>query len=262
MQYVGEAWENLVMTQIAFMTRGSWAKDGTSMVPQSAVIRQWLGEPPYVFATSDFKKFNGNNSADKEFVDYIALQSDSRQITRISELRQLVRQDERFNGTITVLHPYKEDDCELLRKLVEGDQVSRLFVIVWSPTDMVRFWLEGVGASNLDSGSERKAFDAAQLEAAKCMVNEQYNGLSTGNGKAAVVQLIRTFTSAGYKLKKDSWLTAFFAAGGQFRHAESVSKLISEMEKGTTHRVKQRYQPEILSILREQASTVPPEISQ
>ncbi|HCN40520.1 hypothetical protein [Rothia sp. (in: high G+C Gram-positive bacteria)] len=250
------------MTQIAYMTRESWAQDGTSMVRQSAVIRQWLGGPTYIFATSDSKKFNGQNSADKEFVNYIALRSGSRQIMLISELQRLIRRDEHFNGTIIVLHPYKEDDCELLRKPIEGNHVSRLFVIVWSPTDMVRFWLDGVGASNLDAVLERKAFDATQLEAARCMVSEQYNGLSTGNGKAAVVQLIRAFTAADYELNKESWLTALFAAGGKFWHAESVSKLISEMQKGTAHRVKQRYRPEILSILQERASTVPSESTQ
>ena len=34
-------------------------------------------------------------------------------------------------------------------------------------------------------------------EAAQCWVDEQYNGLSGGNGKDAVVQLLRAFTSAG-----------------------------------------------------------------
>lgn len=250
------------MTQIAYMTRESWAQDGTSMVPQSAVIRNWLGNPPYILTTSDSKKFNGQNSADKEFADYIALQPDHRQIMHITELQQLIRRDERISGTITVLHPHKHDDCEVLRKLVEGNHVSRLFVIVWSSTDMVRFWLEGIGAYNLGDGSPGQAFDATQLEAAKCIVSEEYNGLSTGNGKAAVVQLIRAFTAHGYELKKRPWLTAYFAAGGKFRHAESISKLISEMEKGITHRVQQRYRAEILSILQERASTVPPEITQ
>jgi hypothetical protein len=94
-----------------------------------------------------------------------------------------------------------------------------------------------------------------QKEAAKCMVAEQYNGLSTGSGKAAVVQLLRAFTEAGYPLEREPWLQAFFAAGGEFRHAETISKLISEMKNGTKHRVQQRYRPEILSILRERATT-------
>jgi hypothetical protein len=248
------------MTEIAYMTRESWAQEGTSMVPQSTVIREWLGEPPYVFAASDPKRLQRPNSADMEFVNYVAMQNSSRRIVNISELRKLTQQNERFNGTLTVLHPHEQDDCELLRELVDGDQVARLFVIVWSPSNMVRIWLDGMGARNLNSGSIHEAPDAVQREAARCMVSEQYNGLSTGNGKDAVVQLIRAFTAGGYPLEKGPWLRAFFAAGGEFRHAESISKLISEMKKGTKHRVQQRYRPEILSILRERAAATPAEL--
>lgn len=248
------------MTEIAYMTRESWAGEGTAMVSQSAVIRDWLGEPPYVFAASDPKRLQRPNSADMEFVSHVAFQNGSRRIVGISELRKLTQQRERFNGTLTVLHPIEQDDCELLRKLVDGDRVERLFVIVWSSSNMVRIWLDGMGARDLDTGTIHEALDAVQLEAAKCMVNEQYNGLSTGNGKAAVVQLISAFTKGGYSLEKEPWLKAFFAAGGKFRHAESVNTLISEMQKGTKHRVQQRYRPEILSILRERATVTTTEL--
>lgn len=248
------------MTELAYMTREAWAQGGTSMVPQSAAIRDWLGEPPYVFAASDPKRLQKPNSADMEFINYVALEKGSRRIVGISELRKLAQQSKHFNGTLAVLHPHEQDDCELLRELVDDDGIARLFVIVWSPSDMVRIWLDGMGARNLDTGSVHEAPDAVQLEAAKCMVGEQYNGLSTGNGKAAVVQLIRAFTDGGYLLEKEPWLKAFFAAGGEFRHAESISKLISEMKKGTKHRVQQRYRPEILSILQERASATPADL--
>ncbi|TJY66141.1 hypothetical protein E4J89_17855 [Arthrobacter sp. CAU 1506] len=244
------------MTELAYMTREAWAQGGTLMVPQSAVIRDWLGEPPYVFAASDIRRLREPNSADMEFIDYVAFEKVPRQILGISELRQLAQQSKRFNGAVTVLHPYEQDDCELLRKLVTNDEIERLFVVIWSPSDMVRNWLDGMCARNLDTGSVHDAPDSVQLEAAKCMVDEQYNGLSTGNGKAAVVQLIRAFAEGGYLLEKEPWLKAFFAAGGEFRHAESISKLISEMKKGTRHRVQQRYRLEILSILQGRASAV------
>lgn len=245
------------MTELAYMTRESWGQGGTSMVPQSTVIRDWLGKPPYVFAASDQKRLQQPNSADMEFVSYVALQSGSQRILDISGLRKLNQQSERFNGTLTVLHPHELDDCELLRELVEGDRVARVFVIVWSPTDMVRLWLDGMGARNLGTEEVHEIPDAVQLEAARCMVGEQYNGLSTGNGKATVVQLIRAFTDGGYSLEKESWLRAFFATGGEFRHAESISKLISEMKKGIKHRVQRRYRPEILSILSERVAREP-----
>jgi hypothetical protein len=245
------------MTELAYMTREAWAQEATAMVPQSAVIREWLGEPPYVFAASDPKRLQKPNSADMEFVNYVAVEKGFQRIVGIAELRKLAQESKRFNGTLTVLHPYEQDDCELLRELVDNDRVERLFVVVWSPSDMVRIWLEGMGARNLDTASAPEAPDPVQLEAAQCMVDEQYNGLSTGNGKAAVVQLTRAFTDGGYPLEKEPWLRAFFAVGGEFRHAESISKLISEMQKGTKHRVQQRYRPEILSILQKRASAVP-----
>lgn len=241
------------MTELAYMIREDWAQEATSMVPQSAVIREWLGEPPYLFAVSDLKRLREPNSADMEFINYVAVEKGSQRIVGISELRNFAGENNRFGGTLTVLHPHGQDDLELLRELVTTNRIDRLFVIVWSPSEMVRMWLDGVGARNLHTGAVG-AVDAVQLEAAKCMVNEQYNGLSTGTGKAAVVQLIRAFTDRGYALEKEPWLRAFFAAGGKFRHAESVSKLIAEMKKGTNHRVQQRYRPEIFSVLQERAS--------
>ena len=86
------------------------------------------------------------------------------------------------------------------------------------------------------------------------MVNEEYNGLSSGHGKDAVVQLVRAFTAAGYPLDVDSWLRAYFAAGGTFRHGESVAKLLTEMKKGVQHRVKPRYVSEIVEVLRDRTS--------
>lgn len=243
------------MTELAYMTREAWAQEATAMVPQSAVIREWLGEPPYVFAASDPKRLREPHSADMEFINYVADEKGSQRIVGMAELRKLVQEGRSFSGALTVLHPHDEDDCELLRELIDDDRVERLFVIVWSPMDMVRIWLEGRGARNLDTRSIPEAPDPVQLEAAKCMVNEQYNGLSTGNGKAAVVQLIRAFTDGGYPLEEEPWLSAFFAAGGEFRHAESITKLISEMKKGTKHRVQQRYRPEILSILQKRATS-------
>lgn len=239
------------MTELAYMTREDWDQNGSSMVPQSALIREWLGEGPYVFAAPSTKSLRDPNSADMGFANYVAPEKGSRRFVGISELRKLVEQGSRFDGRITVLHPHDQDDCELLKELVDGDRVARLFVVIWSPSDMVRFWLDGLTARNLGTGAVQVAPDPVQLEAAKCMVDEQYNGLSTGNGKAAVVQLIRAFTEGGYSLEKEPWLKAFFAAGGEFRHAESINKLISEMKRGTMHRVQQRYRPEILSILRE-----------
>jgi hypothetical protein len=242
------------MTELAYMIREDWGQDGTAMRRQSAAIRDWLGSPPYVFATADRKKYESDHSADREFVMYVAHDADERHVIDLSDLNELRRADKTVILPLIVLHPYKERDCDLLREIVATESVARLFVIVWSPRDMVRTWLDGVGAINLHSGSALEAPDPVQLEAAKCWVGEQYNGLSSGNGKGAVVQLLRVFTEAGYPLDADIWLRAFFAAGGEFDEATKVMKLIKEMQRGTRHRIKTRYGQDILSVLRERAT--------
>ncbi|WP_188744588.1 hypothetical protein [Agromyces bauzanensis] len=242
------------MTELAYMVREDWGQNGTAMEPQSAVIRDWLGAPPYVFATGDAKKYQSSNSADREFVDFIAPAVADRRVVNFSDLRQLRNGAKSLSQALVILHPYKEQDCELLREIVDAGTVVRMFVIVWSPRDMVRTWLDGIGATNLHTDAAQAGPDAVQLDAAKCWASEQYNGLSSGNGKDAVVQLLRVFTAAGYPLDADTWLRAFFAAGGEFDEAEKVAKLIKEMQQGVKHRIKERYRPEILSVLRERAA--------
>jgi hypothetical protein len=44
------------MTDLAYTVREDWARQGTAMQRQGEVIRAWLGEPPYVFATTDRRK--------------------------------------------------------------------------------------------------------------------------------------------------------------------------------------------------------------
>lgn len=242
------------MTELAYMVREDWAQRGTAMRQQSAVIRKWLGDPPYVFATADRKKYQQTNSADRSFVTYIAPATTEQRVIDLSALRELRRPDKSLTRSLVVLYPHKEQDCDLLREVVEVSSVPSLFVIIWSPRDIIRNWLDGLGAVNLHTGAALEAPDAVQLEAARCWVDEQYNGLASGNGKAAVVQLLRAFTSAGYPLDADIWLRAYFAAGGKFRHATTVAKLITEMKAGTQHRITARYRTDILSVLRERAT--------
>ncbi|GAB3137628.1 hypothetical protein GCM10027057_16770 [Marisediminicola antarctica] len=92
---------------------------------------------------------------------------------------------------------------------------------------------------------------------AESMIDEQYNGLSSGRGKDAVVQLVRAFAAEGYPVDVDVRLRAYFAAGGTFRHAESIGKLIRETNAGTKHRVKQRYRDNIVEILRDRFTASP-----
>ncbi|KQZ84128.1 hypothetical protein ASD56_08935 [Microbacterium sp. Root166] len=87
------------------------------------------------------------------------------------------------------------------------------------------------------------------VEAASMMVDEQYNGLSSGYGKDAVVQLVRAFASEGLPVDPESWLRAYFVAGGDFRHADSINKLVTEMRSGVKHRVQSRYVDNIFQLI-------------
>lgn len=241
------------MTQLAYMVREDWAQHGTAMVPQSAAIRDWLGAAPYLFAVKDAAKFHSDRSSDLETATFIAPDANARKVFSIGKLAGLSRQDKKLDHAIVILHPYEQCDLDVLAEAVKADTVSKVFVMIWSPRDVARNWLDGLGAINLHTGEALPAPDPTMVEAGKSMVNEEYNGLSSGYGKDAVVQLVRAFTAAGYPLEVDSWLRAYFAAGGTFRHGESVQKLIGEMAKGVKHRVKERYSTGIVDILRDRA---------
>lgn len=236
------------------MVREDWAQHGTAMVPQSDVIREWIGSAPYLFAVKDAKKFHSDRSADMETANFIAPDAGSRTVFSIGELASLPREDKVLDHAIVILHPYEEPDLDALANAVSKDVLTKVFVMIWSRRDVVRYWLDGLGATNLHTGETLPAPDPVMVEAGKSMVNEEYNGLSTGNGKDAVVQLVRAFTKAGYPLDVDSWLRAYFAAGGTFRHGDSVKKLVNEMEAGVKHRTKDCYRENIVEILREGVS--------
>jgi hypothetical protein len=151
-----------------------------------------------------------------------------------------------------VLHPYGEHSCESLRSAFQHDVSGRVFTMIWTPRDAMRIWLDGHGALNLHTDHSAPAPEPVLVAAAKLMANEQYNGLSSGIGKATVVGLLRAFNMSGYPMDEESWLQAFFAAGGSFRHGQSVSKLIREMRSGVSHRVETRqHRANIVEILRE-----------
>lgn len=191
------------MSELAYMVREDWGQRGTAMRQQSAVIRDWLGHPPYVVATADRKKYESDNSADREFVTYVAHAATDRNVIDLSNLNGLRRGDKTLTRPLIVLHPYEEQDCDLLREIVALESVARLFVIVWSPRDLVRTWLDGLGAVNLHTRSALGAPDVVQLEAAKCWVDEQYKRAverqRQGCRRAAIALIQRGRLSAQYR---------------------------------------------------------------
>lgn len=236
------------------MVRDDWGQRGTAMGQQSAVIRNWLGDPPYVFLTPNLNKYEKEHDADREFVEYVAADATSRRILALTDLDEFGREgDSVLDCSVVVLHPYEERGCEMLRRVIRNGRVARIFVIIWTRADLVRTMLQGLGAVDLHTGDRVPPPDSVLFEAAICMAGEQYNGLGTGNGKNAVVQLLRSFAAVGYPLDADIWLRAFFAAGGEFKEAEKVAKLITEVQRGLKHRVKPRYKPDIVEVLRARA---------
>jgi len=242
------------MTDLAYMVREDWAQQGTAMVSSSARIREWLGDGPMVFAVTDKRKFNGANSADREAAEYIVV-GRAYDVVDIADLTRLADDDRLVNVAVVVLHPFDQRDCEALNEMIGYEAASRVFIMIWSPQDTIRAWLDGHGAVDLHSGAPLPAPDPLLVAAAELMVDEQYNGLGSGRGKDAVVQLLRVFTASGYPLDGDAWLRAFFAAGGDFRNADSVVKFVKEMKAGTKHRVTPRFRDEIVDTLRERVTS-------
>jgi hypothetical protein len=235
------------------MVREDWGQHGTAMIPQSALIRDWIGDPPYLFAVTDVKKFNHDDrGADVEAAEFIAPEKSDRIVFNIRELGSLERDDKVIDHAVVVLHPYEQRELETIRRAVEADSLGKLFVLIWSRYDMVRTWLDGLGALNLHTNKVIHASAPLLLAAAEMIQNEDYNGLSSGRGKDAVVQLVRALATEGHPVDPDTWLRAYFAVGGSFHHAESIEKLVKEMKAGTRHRVKPRYRDNIVEILREQ----------
>jgi hypothetical protein len=244
------------MTDLAYMVREDWGQHGTAMVPQSAVIRDWLGDPPYLFAVTDVKKFTQDNrGADVEASEYIAPSKADRIAINISELSRLEREDKLIYHAVVILHPTEQRELESIRRVVEAKSVAKLVVLIWSRPNMVRTWLDGLGAINLYTQTTVPPSDPLLLAAAEMIQNEDYNGLSSGRGKDAVVQLVRAFAAEGYPTEPEPWLRAYFAVGGSFHHAESIEKLVREMKAGTRHRAKPRYRDNIVEIMRAQLSS-------
>ncbi|MGN7970210.1 hypothetical protein [Microbacterium sp. 22296] len=230
------------MGELAYMIRADWAQQATAMVPQSKVIRDWVGPAPYLFAVPDLTRFKeSTRNLEREVADYIAPEGSERCVHSIANFGELRNTDTVVERCVIVVHPRQREDVETLRELVDDGRLEKVFVLVWWQADEVRTWLDAHGALNLHSGQAASAPDPLMVEAATMIIGEQYNGLSSGYGKDTVVQLVRTFAKEGFALDPEAWLRAYFVAGGDLRHSDSVKKLVKEMRDGVKHRVKPRY---------------------
>lgn len=199
------------------------------------------------------KKFNHDDrGADVEAAEFISPEKTDRIVFNVRELASLERRHKVIDHAVVVLHPYEQRELETIRRAVETDSLGKLFVLIWSRYDMVRTWLDGLGALNLHAQESVPASAPLLLAAAEMIKDRDYNGLSSGRGKDAVVPLVRAFAAEGFPIDPVIWLRAYFAVGGSFHHAESIEKLVKEMKAGTRHRVKPRYRDNIVEIMREQ----------
>lgn len=240
------------MTELAYMTHADWAQDGTGMEEQGRRIREWLDGEPYIFVDLALDKRGKKTPTDSMFADSVAPAGAQRITVGLSEFLEYSRPgDGYFDHALVVIYPFEERECELLREVIAQARIKRVFVIVWSAFYLVRDMLDGLGAVNLFDGSRVAQPDPLQVAAAEAMVAEEYNGLESGRGKDAVIQLLRAFREEGYLLD-ETWIHALFAAGGSYRSAQTLARFLKEMNDGVKHRIQARFVPDIVRVLRAQ----------
>lgn len=237
------------MTDTAFMTYSAWATSGDGIVANSEKIRNWIGPTgAYVFCAEKKAHFTSDGRVEKELRR--ALLPVGTKAFEITYPALSTIDKTQLDAALIVLIPHGEKEVDWLRRALDTEVFTKVFVVLWRDKELAIHHLRGVGATDLESDSSMTP-DPIYIEAARLMVNEEYNGLESGNGKDTVIGLIRVLRDSGYPVDKDSWLAAYFAAGGQARHAEAVEKFIDEMQRGTKHRVRERFRPGILDLLQE-----------
>ena len=241
------------------MVREDWGQDGTAMVPQSAIIRRWLGDAPYLFAVERAEALRaGRKGGHQEVVSFIAPEEPDRVVVSIDSIRGSLGEDSVLAHPITVVHPFEDAACEALQRLVHDQLLTRVFVMVWSEHNMVRTWLDGLGATNLHTEASVAPTAPLLAEAMDMIRGAENNGLRGGRGKDAVVQLLRGFAEEGLPVDSTTWVRAYFASGGSFEYAQDLKTLVDEFNQGVRHRVRAIYRDDIVRVLRERLEEQPP----
>jgi len=238
------------VTELAYMTISDWGQRGTAMESQSARIRDWLGEHPYLITVESRKGYESTGSLDATFVKHLLPKPEDRFVVAIQELFELTDDDSEIRRPVVVLRPFSDPDCDLIARLVQEGRLKKVFVLVHHEGYPIKNWLDGMSAVDLHTGLKVAPPEPVMLEAVRAIRDEEYNGLSSGRGKDAIVQLVNAFANEGFAVDPAPWVQAYFAEGGTFHHAASISKLVTEMRKGVRHRVKPRFRDEIYDILK------------
>lgn len=96
----------LRMGELAYMIRADWAQQATAMVPQSEVIRSWVGSAPYMFAVPDLARYNkSDRNLEREVADYIAPQGTKRSVHSVANFGELRNTDTVVERCVIAVHP-------------------------------------------------------------------------------------------------------------------------------------------------------------
>ena len=240
------------MTELAYMTWDEWAPKYEAIEGTSSTIRAWLGHPPYLFATTDARRYEEAASRDRNVVEHIAPTGHRHHVLAWDSFRKLLGEGDPFAETVALITPEEMQHWRLLSQLVEQDRVKRVFVLVFDGESLVRDWLDSRRAFHLVTGVRAEPADACLVEAARMLA--AIPDLRNGRGKNAAVQLVRTAADAGHAASAADWLRAFFVAGGDFESARDLRRLIQEVENGVRHRVTRAYVDDIWSLIEERAT--------
>lgn len=237
------------MTELAFMTISDWANGGLYKAEGSQRIRDWIGATPaYLFCAEKEEHFTAkSHRLEHDLTEHLEVPGIKSIRATYADLRHA--EGKKLDATLLALIPFKEVEIEAIRQAVEDDTFEKVVVIISTESGVLRAMLRGFGSTNLGAEEKDATADPLLVEAARMMVNEEYNGLGSGNGKGAVLGLIHAFRDAGVSASKDDWLAAYFAAGGKVRHAETVAKYLDEIAKGTKHRYESWFDSKIVKIL-------------
>lgn len=240
------------MTDLSYMIRSDWANFGIGIESNNQLVADRFDHKKVIVAVYNLEKFNsGEDDAACDVLEGVA--DCGLFVQDIVGTDHLMRSVERTNDSshsILVVHPGGNDQYEAIRRMYDSGITSQVHVMTWYDHDSLRYWLDSQQALNVARGTTSKIADKLRLAATRKMVEHQYNLLSTGRGKDAVIQLLRACRQEGDELDESTWLRAFFEAGGNFREADTISRFVREIKSGKKHQTKPRYKSNILEILK------------
>lgn len=244
------------MTELAYMVREDWAGDPPDPAAGSKRVADWLAGRRHLVGVPRPPLGSDERPVDAAAIRWI---SPAETRTAVRETSCLTHDLPPGGTTAPVLfiHPTPTGDCQTIVDLVRGGLVRSAFVLVWSPMDTIRLWLEAMGAAELSGKPTPDLPDAVLMCAARAVQDEEYDGLDIGRGKDAAVQAIRVLAAEGYPLDPELWGRALLRAGSSLRSAEVVMDYVKSMAAGHRYRTERRFRDDIARVWRAAAIADP-----